>query len=335
MPKPLISIIVPIYNVEQYLAQCLESLELQSCHDFVVLLVNDGSTDSSEDIAKQFVARNPNKFQLFNKINGGLSDARNFAIDKVTTEYMIFLDSDDYLTLDTIEVLSNSIKTSSADILCFGMVEVTETGKFTRNIPPASIKHSPTNLIESPNLLTTALPNACNKLMKTNLFTDNNLRFPKGLWYEDLATIPLLFSKSKKIEFIENNLYLYRNREGSITQTISPKIMDMLNVLNIINTYFHKKDINIKLQRALTTLTVNMLMKTMVRIASSSDKAQQKNMQTQLKQFLKDNLTKPSHSIIGCDSKAIYKLINLAVLYGFNRPVITFINLCQKYGILR
>lgn len=329
-----ISIIVPIYNVEKYLHQCLESIVNQTCDNFTTLLINDGSTDDSESIAKEFVSAHPEKFKLFNKENGGLSDARNFAIKKVVSNYVIFLDSDDYLTPDTIDILSNSIERSPVDILCFGMVEVTEQGSFVRNIPAITTKQTKTTLKETPDLLTQALPNACNKLIKTSLFVDNKITFPKGLWYEDLATIPKLFKQANTIDFIDNNLYLYRNRDGSITQTISPKILDMLTVLSLLKEHFKEEAPTSNIQQALTNLTINMIMKTVVRIASCTDKNSQGEMLIALRTFIKQ-LSKPIKTIKNTKCKAIYKFICLAILFNINHPTILFIKACQKQGLIR
>jgi len=334
MATNTISIIVPIYNVEKYLHQCLKSIVNQTCDNFTTILINDGSTDNSESIAKEFVSAHSGKFKLFNKKNGGLSDARNFALEKVMTEYVMFLDSDDYLTSDTIAVLSNSIKTSPDDVLCFSMVEVTEQGSFVRNIPAIATKQTKTTLKDTPDLLTQALPNACNKLIKTSLFVNNKIKFPKDLWYEDLATTPKLFNQANTIGFIDNNLYLYRNRKDSITQTISPKILDMLTVLSSLKDYFNENVLANNIQQALTNLTINMIVKTVVRIAGSTDKVSQNKMLIELRTFIKQ-LNKPVETIMKTKCKAIYKLLCLAILFNINRPTILFIKACQKQGIIR
>jgi hypothetical protein len=213
------------------------------------------------------------------------------------------------------------------------MVEVTEQGSFVRNIPPVSSKQTITTLKKSPNLLTQALPNACNKLIKTSLFIENKIKFPKGLWYEDLATIPKLFNQAKTIDFIDNNLYLYRNRDGSITQTISPKILDMLIVLSLLKEHFKEEKSTNNIQQALSNLTINMIMKTVVRIASCQDTNSQNNMLIKLREFIKQ-LSKPFKTIKNTKCKTIYKLICLGILFNINRPTILFIKACQKQGLI-
>lgn len=339
MKQLSISIVVPIYNVEDYLEQCLDSILAQTNSNYIALLVDDGSTDKSADIAKNYAVKYPNKFNYLKKENGGLSDARNYGLEQVKTEYVIFLDSDDYLANNTIEILSSSLAQKATDILCFGMVEVTDSAIFVRNIPAIAqstlkpIEH--TNLERSPNILTDALPNACNKCVKTSLFKENNIFFPKGLWYEDLATIPKLYSSAKNIQFIDNNLYYYRGRIGSITQTYTPKIMDMLDVLQSLTLFFEDKSNRENIKSSLIALNINMLMKTIVRICLCQDKQQQIFMTKQVKTFLKTCFPTPIKTIRNSKNKLVYKLINIAILLGFNRSIIFFIKLCLRTGLIK
>lgn len=118
MDKISASIIVPIYNVEKYLAECLDSLERQTLDDIEIIMVNDGSTDNSGDIAKTYAAQNEN-FCLINRENGGLSAARNSGLDVARGEYVYFLDSDDFLADDAIEKLYKKAKAENLDQLRF------------------------------------------------------------------------------------------------------------------------------------------------------------------------------------------------------------------------
>ncbi len=344
MIQQSISIIVPIYNVVGYIEQCLDSILTQTNGNYFTLLVDDGSTDNSAEIAKRYAVLHPDKFQYFNKVNGGLSDARNYGLNKVSTDYVIFLDADDYLAPNTIDVLSAAITTSGSDIICFGMVEVTETAKFVRNIPAITEsskqlwqQNSPkkTSLIQSAHILTDALPNACNKYLKTSIFKANSLQFPKGLWYEDLATTPKLYYYAKHIQFIEENLYFYRGRAGSITQTYTAKVMDMLTVLESLTSFFNEKSVPSSIASSLTTLSINMLMKTMVRICQCQNSNEQKTMISQLKVFLEKEFNRPIKTIYSSNSKLVYKFITIAVLLGFNRSIILFIKSCQRAGLIK
>lgn len=333
MANKSITIIVPVYNVEQYLAACLESLANQTCLNFSVLLVDDGSTDNSSTIATAYANKNSNLFTYLNKENGGLSDARNFGINKVTSEYVMFVDSDDIIELDTIEVLNQSLQENDVDILCFGMTEVSEHGEHIRNIPATTANFSNTSLNETPNIITDALPNACNKVIRTSLFNEHDIFFPKGLWYEDLATIPKLYQVANVIGFEKACLYHYRTRSGSITQTVSPKVLDMIKVLHELDNYFDRSSDN-AIHKALDTLTLNMLTKTLVRIASHNNAQEQEKMLLEVQCYLK---TKKSggYSVFSNNGKNVYKIIIWLTYTKLNRILLTFLKFCLKRGLVR
>ncbi|WP_286265536.1 glycosyltransferase family 2 protein [Thalassotalea atypica] len=235
----LVSLIVPIYNVEKYLNECLDSLVHQSDENFEVILVDDGSTDTSGDIAKQFEREHAEIFRYYYKENGGLSDARNYGLSVAKGKYVAFLDSDDYLAKGTIEVLKKQLATEAVDIICFGMREVTEVGEHIRFIHPNAKGLTGTySVTQQEGLISSSLPNACNKLIKASLFREHNIKFPIGLWYEDLGTLPKLFFLADKITFIETPCYFYRHREGAITKTYSDKVMDIYQVLAELRAFF-------------------------------------------------------------------------------------------------
>ena len=333
MGKPLISIIVPIYNVEAFLDECLASIASQTNKSFIALLINDGSTDNSLAIAESYVKKHPELFSLYSKENGGLSDARNYGINKAESNYVMFVDSDDIIALDTIEQLTTTLSTQDTDILCFGMTEISEDGRHIRNIPPTTGNVALTRLQQSPELIVEALPNACNKVFKTALFIENNIEFPKGLWYEDLATTPKLFDVARSINFLPNNLYHYRTREGSITQTISIKVLDMIKVLALLDNYFKKQNNN-GLRQTLTLLKLNMVMKTLVRISASQDPIQQSAMLKSVQDYMVINMPKAS-GIVTINAKLIYKFTVALAALKFNKLLLTFLSLCIKKGLVK
>ncbi|MEW6983292.1 glycosyltransferase [Colwelliaceae bacterium 6471] len=333
MGQPIISIIIPIYNVEAYLEECLDSVVKQTSNNFTALLINDGSLDGSVKIAEKYVEEHPTIFQLLHKENGGLSDARNFGINKVDTDYVMFVDADDIIAPDTVEVVTSFLKNKSVDVLCFGMTEITEQGRHVRDIPAKVGSIEATTLQDSPELIIDALPNACNKVIKTTLFTNNNIEFPKGLWYEDLATTPKLFHLATSISFIADCLYHYRTREGSITQTISPKLLDMIKVLSSLDSYFAAQHHN-HFQPTLLTLKLNMLVKTLVRIAASENEQQQRELLQEVKMYTKENM--PSFTgIIGIQGKLIYRFILSLASLNMNKVLLIFLKTCIKKGLVR
>lgn len=231
-----VSIIVPIYNVEKYLAKCIDSLVNQTYRDVEIILVNDGSTDSSEDIVKQYAEKDCRILAL-NKVNGGLSDARNYGLKYATGEYCLFIDSDDYLALNAIELCVNKVNESNADIVCFDMIYVYsdhETFASGGDFDLLSFKKDSSAILINNS--------ACNKMFKRTLF--DHIQFPKGMWYEDLATIPIVLSKADCIAKVNAGLYYYLQREQSIAHTINEKVFDIYKAIKMVEDYFSGANLN-------------------------------------------------------------------------------------------
>lgn len=223
------SLIVPIYNVERYLEKCLFSLVNQTLKDIEIILVNDGSTDSSLLIAQSFSNKYKN-IKIIIQENGGLSSARNTGIKNANSEFLAFIDSDDYIDLTMIERMYNTAILQNADIVVCDMKYVfNDHESFSSGGSFISFRAS-----EEPELI--GINNsACNKLFKSNLFDD--VYFPEGLWYEDLATIPILYIKANKVVKIDEVFYYYLQREDSIAHSLSPKIFHVYDAIEIIETY--------------------------------------------------------------------------------------------------
>lgn len=234
-----LSIIVPIYNVEKYLAKCLDSLVNQTFLDFEILLVNDGSTDKSLMIANKYRDNYPDLINVYTKINGGLSDARNYGINHAKGEFLAFIDSDDYLDLSMFEKMFESQAQYSSDIVACDMMYVYEDG--TQNISSAGEFD-----VENPkeNLSMIDINNsACNKIFSRSLF--ETIRFPVGKWYEDLATIPLVIYEANLISHVKEPLYYYLQRTGSIAHTKNAKMFDIYWAIDYISKFFYRsKDKN-------------------------------------------------------------------------------------------
>lgn len=219
---PKISVIVPIYNVEPYLAKCINSILEQSFSRFELLLINDGSTDDSEKLCKIYKTQD-SRVKYFYKKNGGLSDARNFGLDKANCEYIVFVDSDDYLEKDYLKDLYNNIRKYKTDISISGFNLVTESGQKIRsyNLNKADNDRILTGqqLIKATFRGKDTLPNIVtwNKIYKSSLFKD--IKFEKGRYYEDEYIFIPLFWNIKKVGFVYKNLYNYVERPGSITSS--------------------------------------------------------------------------------------------------------------------
>ncbi|MGB0427458.1 MAG: glycosyltransferase family 2 protein [Flavobacteriales bacterium] len=225
----LVSIIVPIYNVEQYLDRCIHSLRNQTYQSIELILVNDGSPDDSQSIIDTHAALD-SRIQTIKKENGGLSSARNAGLPFAKGEYITFIDSDDWVESDFIEKLVDTISKTNADIAICDVVAEYDTGEVKTHLLQAETMADVVELTESPDVFLNVDCFACNKLVKRHLFFDYDIRFPEGLLYEDIGTFPSLVFRSKRIAFVRESLYHYIVRKGAITQTFNLKGLDYLKV---------------------------------------------------------------------------------------------------------
>lgn len=227
-----ISVILPIYNVESYLLECLESLANQTIDKatYEVLCIDDGSIDNSAEIARNFCEEHSN-FKYYYKKNGGLSDARNYGIKISKANYVCFVDSDDKIANNYLEVLYNLCVNNECDIAnCkyydYYGEEIKTKNDFEDNIIVLDYKQA-LDLI----LVDDEYGNyAWNKMYARHLFLD--VEYPLGKYFEDLYTTYKVFLSSKKIAFSNKKLYFYRKRQGSIVSTLTEsKVMDFANGL--------------------------------------------------------------------------------------------------------
>ncbi len=226
----LISIVVPVYNVAPYLERCIDSLVKQTYEHIEIILVDDGSLDHSFKIMQQ-AAKQDSRIVCIQKPNGGLSDARNAGFAKSHGEYVMFIDSDDYVAHNMCELMVTSALQKDADVVVCDMeyfyddghVSFASGGEFTDMI----VSQQP-SLIRMNN-------SACNKLFERSLLDD--VDFPLGEWYEDLATIPIILCKARKIAKVNEALYFYYQRSGSIAHSANPKIFDIYNAISRVINY--------------------------------------------------------------------------------------------------
>lgn len=206
MPK--VTVIIPIYNVEQFLRKCLDSVVNQTLKDIEVLAINDGSPDSSQEIVDEYAAKY-DFIKSYIKENGGQSDARNFGLTKAAGEYVVFLDADDWLNNNSLEVMYNKAVNNDSDIVICDFEEVYENG--TSHI----VKEIDTNMLDIQRAFMIAMPGFCNKMFRLDFLESIEFKFPNGIFYEDLAVYPYVASKTDKISYVSQALYKYRIRIGS------------------------------------------------------------------------------------------------------------------------
>ncbi len=241
MPK--VSIIVPVYNVEKYLPKCLDSLVSQTLDDIEVIVVNDGTPDNSQAIIDDYAERYPDIIKPFIKENGGLSDARNFAIEKATGEYIGFVDSDDYVDIDMYSKLYNKAIETASDIVVCGFNNIILNKDLTIKKIKQTLIENPyifgNSIYDAPEILAFSKSYACNKLFKRELFSD--LKFPTRQLFEDSAIIYNVLSLAKKIELVNEALYQYvTSRKNSITNEINDSVFDIFKSCDSI-IYHYKK----------------------------------------------------------------------------------------------
>lgn len=212
--QPFFSVIVPVYNVYDYLPECLDSLLNQTFSDFEIIIVDDCSTDNSVALAKQYVQRYPDRILLIeHTVNKGLGGARNSGIEAASGQYLEFMDSDDYLKSHTLETLYNRICQTGADIVGFDFSWVSENGSFLRY--EQGFREEQTLLAQNfyPLCYTVS---ACNKVFRKTLFLENHIRFPEKRYYEDYWTTPKLLLMAKSAAYCNEAFYCYRQRGTSI-----------------------------------------------------------------------------------------------------------------------
>lgn len=243
MDNPLISIIIPVYNVEKYLAKCVESVINQTYKKIQIILIDDGSTDNSGKICDDFKLKD-NRIEVIHKKNGGLSDARNAGLKIVKGDYIGFIDSDDYIEKDMYETLLCLLIENNADISIVSFFEY-ENGMFTKmEYTNELIKMNSLDGIKH-ILMDKKIPNyAWNKLFKKNIF--NDIIFPVGRKFEDISITYKLFENANNIVFKDVAKYYYIRRDDSITKTKNyDNYKDYVDILMeryryLENKYAHK-----------------------------------------------------------------------------------------------
>ena len=216
-----LSIIIPVYNVEQYLQNCVQSVITQTYQDLQVILVNDGSTDSSGILCDQ-LAQQDSRIQVVHKQNGGLSDARNAGLKVATGDYVAFLDSDDvYLHNDGLEQLMALAQIEQPDVLLFQAVDVYPHHQTARKAYDENYMATHTGAEVFAQLVRTQSFNmsACFQLIRRELLESHQLYFEKGLLSEDVDWSLRLWQHVSKVRAINLPLYGYQHREGSISTT--------------------------------------------------------------------------------------------------------------------
>lgn len=231
----LISIIIPVYNVEAYVARCIESIIQQTYRNLQIIVVDDGSIDASISIVESL---QDERIEIIRKENGGLSSARNEGLKYVKGEYVTFVDSDDFLSNNAIEEFVKYAIKYHADIVV--AKEKIVNSDIENNVCKSNMaSHMFLGQDCLSELLRMRVPTyTWGKLYRTSLVKDNKILFPVGRNYEDVATSYLFFNNCKRLVEIDNILYFYRNRPGSIVNTRRIKEVD--NIISALKEMIAK-----------------------------------------------------------------------------------------------
>lgn len=209
-----LSVIIPVYNTSSFLRKCLESVvsAMNRVEESVeVLIINDGSTDHSSEIIAEYIEKYPQYFKSFDKPNGGLSDVKNYGLERASGEYVIFLDSDDYIEPDMYQDMLSTAKREQADVVVCDIKLVYDDE--TRNkVWPCAVKTREGNFAQVIDM--SMMPASWNKIVKRELY--KGLTFPVGKNNEDVAVTPIVLGRAKKISIIDKPYYNYYQRMGSI-----------------------------------------------------------------------------------------------------------------------
>lgn len=251
----MISVIVPVYNVERYLRRCVDSILDQTYSDYEVLLIDDGSTDGSPIICDEYAEKYPNIFS-FHKSNTGLSDVRNIGVKKSKGEFVTFIDSDDMVSPDYLYELYALIKKYDADMSCGSFVFFDDSAvpafeSKNNNCRVYSGKDACQMLMYGKDFVTSS----CNILLKRNIALENP--FPVGKYHEDERTTFRYMLASVRVAITDRNLYYYYQRAGSIMHTPGKPVLDEIDAAD--NYYEVCKNLGVNLKRAARYKKFNLL----------------------------------------------------------------------------
>ncbi len=237
------SVIVPAYNVGEYLEKCVASVAAQTCQDWELILVDDGSTDGVTGALCDRLAREQGaRARVIHQVNGGLGAARNAGMEAAQGEYLVFVDSDDYIAPDLLARLSSRIDVTHCDLYTFGF-RVDKGGDTSEVHLDALPADGPFTLASCPRLLL-ASPNAWNRIYRRAFLIESGVRYPGRVWFEDIRTTMKLFALAESIEAVQEPFYYYVVRQGSITRSSSAdRNREILGAFDDLLAFYREHDL--------------------------------------------------------------------------------------------
>lgn len=256
MTKPLVSVIVPIYNVAPYLHECINSIVNQIYRNLEIILVDDGSTDNSGEICDNF-AQKDSRIRVIHKHNQGLTSSRNIGIQMSTGDWITHVDGDDHIEADAIAKLIEEAEKTDAEIVIGGLNLFWEE----RNEEVKPIIWGDNKITDLRRYIISHWTCLCGSIAKRNLYVRHNIKAPIGLtWHEDFFYMSKLMFHARKISSIDNALYNYRQRPNSIMNSWNDAMINSaMTVINSIQDYFNNAFDCFEFNRELTWRKLNIL----------------------------------------------------------------------------
>lgn len=257
----MISVIVPIYNAEKCIKKCIESILNQTKKELEIILINDGSTDNTEKVIKSY---KDSRIKYYKNKNQGIGKTRNFGIEKASGEYIMFLDSDDYMSENECELLYNKCLEEDLDVCICDFYKVFDDRKEEVKLP--SFKSS--SLKENPDIITEYL-NPWGKIYRRSMLIDNKIRFVEDLKYEDAPFVIEAFCSAKRIGKIDECLHYYVIHNNSETTVRDERCFDILKIVDKIRKYTKDKEY---LKDKIDKLTVRIITNYTIQQRNQKDK---------------------------------------------------------------
>jgi glycosyltransferase involved in cell wall biosynthesis len=311
-----ISVIVPIYNVEEYLKRCINSICGQSYVNLEIILVNDGSTDTCPGICDEY-RKKDSRVRVINKQNGGLSDARNIGLEYATGDYISFVDSDDYIAKNMLEILVNTCITENCEIAVCGVVRKYSDREISTSSDLVEVLDNKTAfeyLIKGKYFH----DYAWNKLYKSELFRD--IRYPVGKIYEDVFTTYKVFARANKVGYIDQPLYYYVQRDGSILRRgFNLNQFHQLEALAEIREYLNRNKNYHHLQETLHIRILNVKCRMLFDILAEKIINSTANFDKNAKTLISEIKTDRLQNILNQDVNALSKSILVLSIFGYKK----------------
>jgi glycosyltransferase involved in cell wall biosynthesis len=273
-----ISVIVPVYNIEAYLNKCMESLRNQTFDSYEVILVNDGSTDKSGEIAEEYAKLHSETFRFVSQENMGLSEARNTGLRYAKGKYVCFVDSDDYVETAYLEELYRCAQKDDADLVFCAFQSVDEQGKVLKEVYESGFESGRVYTIEERKDLLLTQNAAWNKLYKKEIIDKHSLTFTAGAWYEDLRFVKKYMLYATKFVYCDRILLNYLIRQGSIMNSMgSKRNVEIIDAFDEVIAFYKQKNVYEQYVDEIEFLAIeHMYIATLVRLIRAKDKEQWK-----------------------------------------------------------